>query len=174
MMNHKLNDRGDVLSILAACAVPINMWSFLLIASVMPQWLLRLTGWQVVGSVSYTLALTLLETLVVFGIAMALIFLLPRRFLGKVAVPLMAVFVVLTMALTVLIVITSFNKAPRLAIGAAVYVVLMLVSYFAITRNEKVAAIVNSIVVRLVPLAMLYLLFDVVAVLIVIVRNLFA
>ncbi len=173
-MKQTLRQRSTLIAILAAVAVPLHLWVLLLLAASMPQWLLRLTPVQVIGSVSYSLAFALLETLIVFAVVLALLFILPKRLVGTAPIPLTAVVVGLTLLLMVWVILTPFAQQTRLLLGFAGYLVLLAVGYIALQRSSKLARAIAAIVDRLIPLAVLYIFLDILGVIIVIIRNVFA
>jgi hypothetical protein len=136
--------------------------------------LLRLTPVQVIGSISYSLAFALLETLIVFAVVLALLFILPKRIVGTAPVPLAAVAVALTLLLMVWVILTPFAQQARLLLGFAVYLILLVVGYFALQRSSRLARLVTAVVDRLIPLALLYIFLDILGVIVVIIRNVFA
>jgi hypothetical protein len=173
-MKETLRQRSTLIAILAAVAVPLHLWVLLLLAASMPQWLLRLTPVQLIGSVSYSLAFALLETLIVFAVVVALLLILPRRLVGTAPVPAAALAVALTLLLMVWVILTPFAQQGRLLVGFAVYVALLTAGLIALRRNSRLAGAVTAIVDRLIPLALLYIFLDILGVIIVIVRNVFA
>lgn len=173
-MKETLRQRSTLIAILAAVAVPIHLWVLLLLAASLPQWLLRLTPVQLIGSISYSLAFALLETLIVFAVVVALLFILPRRLVGSEPIPLAAVAVSLTLLLMVWIILTPFAQQARLLAGFAVYLVLLAAGVILLRRNPKLARWIAAIVDRLIPLALLYIFLDILGVIVVIVRNVFA
>ena len=173
-MKQTLRQRSTLIAILAAVAVPLHLWVLLLLAASMPQWLLRLTPMQLVGSVSYSLAFALLETLIVFAVVLGLLFILPKRLVGTAPVPLAAVAVALTLLLMIWVILTTFAQQTRLLLGFAVYLVLLAVGVIALRRSSRLARGVAAVVDRLIPLALLYIFLDILGVIVVIIRNVFA
>ena len=173
--SRRLPARNELLPILTAVAIPIHVWALFRILAGVPQWLLRLTGWQLIGTVSYSLALTLIETILVFLFVLGLIALISRRRLGNLLIPMVAVFGVLTTVLMVVFLLIPMRNILLFAALAFLgYLVLLIGAYLILRRSDRLAGQLSSLIDRLVPLAVLYLVFDVIAVVIVVVRNLFA
>lgn len=173
-MKETLRQRSTLIAILAAVTVPLHLWVLLLLAAAMPQWLLRLTPVQLIGSISYSLAFALLETLIVFAVVLALLFILPRRLIGSAPIPVAAVGVALTLLLMIWIILTPFAQQTRLLLGFAVYIILLVVGLIALRRSSRLARGVTAVVDRLIPLALLYIFLDILGLIIVILRNVFA
>ena len=172
--NSRLPARSELIAILTAVAIPIHVWALFRIVAGVPQWLLRLTPWQLIGVVSYSLMLTLIETLLVFLFVLVVIALVARRRLPANLVPAVTVFAGLTTAFMVALLLISLRDGISLILTLVGYVVLLVVSLVLVGRSQRLAGMLNWLVDRLVPLALLYIFFDVLATVIVIVRNLFA
>lgn len=172
--NQRLPTRSELITILTAVAIPIHVWALFRIVAGVPQWLLRLTPWQLVGVVSYSLMLTLIETVMVVLFVLLVIALVSRRRLHPVLVPAVTVFAGLTTALMVALLLIPLRDGFSLILTLVGYVVLLVASLVLVGRSKRLAGMLNGLVDRLVPLALLYIFFDVLATVIVIVRNLFA
>lgn len=170
-MKEDIKHRSGMIAVLTACAVPLHLWALFLIVAAIPQWLLRLNQGQIIGSVGYSLALTLVETLVVFAVVMALLLILPKRLIEPAAIPLAAAFVLISLAFMVYILYIPFGDEMKLALGVVGYVVALVAAWFAIKRWPRLARIINSVIDRLIPLAFLYIVFDLLGLILVIVRN---
>ena len=173
-MNQSLRQRSTLIAILAAVAVPIHLWALLMTAATVPQWLLRLNTMQLLGSISYSLLFALLETLIVFAVVLLLLLILPKRLIGANPIPWAAVAVALTLLLMVFIIFTPFVQQTRLIIGFLVYLVLLVAGTIALRRSSRLARAVAAVVDRLIPLAVLYIILDILAVIVVLIRNLTA
>ena len=169
--NQTLRQRSTLIAILAAVAVPIHLWALLMIAATVPQWLLRLNAMQLIGSISYSLLFALLETLIVFAVVLLLLLILPKRLIGANPIPWAAVAVALTLLLMVFIIFTPFVQQTRLIIGFLVYLVLLVAGTIALRRSSRLARAVAAVVDRLIPLAVLYIILDILAVIVVLIRN---
>lgn len=172
--NSRLPARGELIAILTAVAIPIHIWALFRIVAGVPQWLLRLTQWQLVGVVSYSLMLTLIETIMVFLFVLLVIALVSQRRLHPVLVPAVAVFAGLTTALMVALLLIPLRDGFSLILTLVGYVLLLVASLVLVGRSKRLAGMLNWLVDRLVPLALLYIFFDVLATVIVLVRNLAA
>ena len=172
--NSRLPARSELIAILTAVAIPIHVWALFRIVAGVPQWLLRLTQWQLVGVVSYSLMLTLIETVMVFLFVLIVIAVVSRRRLHHILVPAVAVFAGLTTALMVALLLIPLRDGFSLILTLVGYVLLLVVSLVLVGRSKRLAGMLNWLVDRLVPLALLYIFFDVLATVIVLVRNLAA
>ena len=173
--SRRLPARNELIAILTAIAIPIHVWALFRVLASIPKWLLRATPWELVGIISYTLMLTLIETLLVFLFVVGLIALVSRQRLGSLLIPMVAVFGVLATGLMVVFLLIPLNGLLLYAgLAFAGFLALLIASYLILRRSAKLAALITTLVDRLVPLAVLYLFFDVIAVVIVVVRNLFA
>ena len=83
MLKDRLPSWRDAFLIFAAVAFPIHVWAIIGALREVPAWILRLSVWDVIGVMSYTLVIALLETLLVtLGIEL-LTTLLPEQWRKK-------------------------------------------------------------------------------------------
>lgn len=172
--NSRLPARRQLLPILTAIVIPIHIWVLFRVMTSIPQWILRSDQWELIGIISYSLMFALLETLLVFLFVLLLIGLVSRQRLDPILIPVVAVFATLTTALMVVLLIIPLQDILFLILALVVYILLLVASYILVRRNKTIAGLINSIIDRLIPLAVLYIMFDVLAAFIVVIRNLFA
>lgn len=93
-LTRRLPPRQEATTIFLACVIPVYFWSFIQLPYKIPNWILYLNTWDLIGVISYTLAFALFESLIIFFMLVALIVILPARFfrLSFVALPTMILF----------------------------------------------------------------------------------
>jgi hypothetical protein len=164
----------DTALVLAACAFPIHTWAIVRLLYEVPSWLIRLSVWELVGAVAYTLAFALLETALVFLIFIFLALILPAKLLRDRFVAQCTMMVLLSSVWAVLahLGLAALWSDSRLFLA---WLILLLgslaISYLLIHWNRKLERAISSLVGRLVPLSYLYIGLDILSVFIIVLRN---
>ncbi|HZQ07263.1 MAG TPA: hypothetical protein VFD70_11855, partial [Anaerolineae bacterium] len=73
--------RRDILLVFAACVVPVFAWALLSYLDAFPGFILRMSIWDLLGSISYVLAIALIESIIFLIPILLLAILFPSRFL---------------------------------------------------------------------------------------------
>lgn len=161
---------------LGAAAFPVHVWAILNIMREIPAWILRLSLWDVVSVVAYSLLFSLLETLILFAGIVLLAVVLPRRWLGDKLVPLATAVLFLTAGWFVILQINggwiTNRQVVPLAIWAGSYLLVLAGALFVVFRKTAVARGLHSFSQRLLVLSVLYLVVDLIGLAIIVARNL--
>lgn len=166
--------RQDAALVFAACAFPIHIWAIPRLLNEVPAWLVRLSAWDLIGAIAYTLAFTLVETVVVFLILMSLGIVLPARVLrdrlaaqGSMIVFLSSVWAALAhLGLAVLWSNRRLFLAWLLAVLAS-----LAVAYLMIHRSKRLEKVIIALVDRLVPISYIFTCLDIFSIIIIVIRN---
>ena len=177
-------------SLFLMCAFPLHFWTLILVFRDI-QWMTERTNfWDALGVASYAMVFAFLESLLLFLILTLLGFLVPTQWTRETRIALLTVlFLILSIwAMLSQLYFLAAVQAPgwfiflmartghpvRILYALALILVtptLALPAWFAL-RSEKFLKSVNSLIERLSLLSGLYLFFDVVGLIIVIIRNL--
>lgn len=177
-------------SLFLMCAFPLHFWTLILVFRDI-QWMTERTNfWDALGVASYAMAFAFLESLLLFLILTLLGFLVPTQWTRETRIALLTVlFLILSVwAMLSQLYFLAAVQTPgwfiflmartghpvRILYALALILVtptLALPAWFAL-RSEKFLKSVNSLIERLSLLSGLYLFFDVVGLIIVIIRNL--
>ncbi|MEZ4646483.1 MAG: hypothetical protein R3E31_27805 [Chloroflexota bacterium] len=167
--------RQALLNVFVACAFPIHVWLIINVMREVPAWILRLSIWDLVGVISYSLMFALLETSVIFAGIVLLGFIVPGRFFRHKFVALSTMLVFVT---SIWFVILQYNswiiefKRPFITlIWGLTYLIAVIIGYWFVNRRPKLEAGINNFVQRLGVLSFIYIFLDVVGLIIVIIRN---
>jgi hypothetical protein len=135
-----------------------------------PSWVLYLRNWEVIGMVAYTLSFALVETLIVFGVVLLVGMIVPKRWLVDKYIPLASLWLAELTIMAILFQHAIIHYLPKrnLVIG---YALILAMSAFLILRFPKVGIIFRWITEKLIVLSVLYIFFDVLGLLVVILRN---
>ena len=172
------------------CAFPLHFWTLILVFRDI-QWMTERTNfWDALGVASYAMVFAFLESLLLFLILTLLGFLVPTQWTRETRIALLTVlFLILSVWAMLsqlyflaavqtpgwLIFLMARTGHPvRILYALALILVtptLALPAWLAL-RSEKFLKSVNSLIERLSLLSGLYLFFDVVGLIIVIIRNL--
>ena len=152
------------------CAFPIHVWALINMFQDVPSWVLYLRSWEVIGMVAYTLSFALIETLIVFVVVLLIGLIVPKRWLVDKYIPLASLWLVEVAFMAILFQHAIIYYLPKrnLVIG---YALILAVSAILILRFPKVGIIFRWVAEKLVVLSVLYIFFDVLGLLVVILRN---
>lgn len=151
----------------------VHVWAILNILVVLPSWALRLGLSELMGVTAYPLAFALLESLVVWVLAVALGFVLPRKLLREDFVSQAATLISI---LSIVAVILHFT--PELVFRYRLYTAIFLLfssgaalylSYLA-GKSQKYRDIVRNVLSRVSILSWIYVFLDLVAIVIILIR----
>jgi hypothetical protein len=153
------------------CAFPIHVWALINMFRDVPSWLLYMPSGDVVGSVAYTLTFALVETLIVLMVVLLVGMMVPRRWVVEKYVPLASVLLVELAVMAIVFQYFIIHHLPKrnLVIG---YALLLALTTGIVLRFPKVGDVLRWVSERLVVLSFTYIFFDVLGLLIVVVRNL--
>jgi hypothetical protein len=159
-----------------AIAFPVHVWTIINILVIFPAWLLRLSLWELAGAISYPLVEALLESGLIWLVLVGASFVLPRKWLADKFVVLASALVWLLAAWAIL---AQFNLVRLLQWGPLQWVpglIVVVLSFglviWLIHRFARVESTIKTIVQRLAVLTYIYIIFDVLGLLVIILRNL--
>jgi len=164
--------KDDFVYIFSACALPIHIWGILNLFIDIPSWLYYYDFIELIGGVAYTLVFSLVETLFVFIGVVTLRLLLPKRWAADWFVS-FSILMVLELTITALLfqyfTVQGLYYKTELLLASVVSIGL---TAFLISKFDRLNHYVRSIARYFTILAYVYIFFDVVGLLIVIMRNL--
>ena len=182
--------RQGLWSLFLMCALPLHAWTMILAFRDVSWVTDRTNAWDAVGVFSYGLVFALVESLVIFLVASLLGFLVSSRRDREWRVILLTVLVLLLSLWAILeqlffllpmrlpgpiitLLVQSGHPLRTLYVGLTALVGLtILIPVVLVLRSEKAVRFVRALVDRLSLLAIFYLLFDAIALVIVVIRNL--
>lgn len=168
--------RGDLSLAFVAIAFPVHVWAIINILNFLPSWLLRLSIWELAGVIGYPLVEALLESCIVWLVLVALGFLLPRKWLAEKFVALSSALVWLLAAWTVLVQFI-FGRILQWGPGQMIPGLLLVAFSFGfvtwlVKRHGRIEGWIKRLVQGLVVLTYFYMVFDMLGLVVVILRNL--
>ncbi|MBK6794135.1 MAG: hypothetical protein IPG80_16735 [Anaerolineales bacterium] len=185
----KYYSRQGLWTLFLICALPLHLWALFLSLRDFDWITARTNSWDAVGVVSYGLLFAFLESLAIFALAALLGFLISNKWIENKRVALMGTFVIVLSFWSILNqtyflrAVTPSGQILSLFAGTgrpliALYITalfligltVILPTYF-ILRSEKAEKIVLDGFERFSLLMTLYLFFDFIALVIVLVRN---
>ncbi|RMH02228.1 MAG: hypothetical protein D6706_00455 [Chloroflexi bacterium] len=175
IFKRRLPSRQDLLYVFAACAFPVHVWLIINVMREVPAWILRLSMWDLLGVVAYSLLFALLETAVVTVFFVVLGMMLPQRWIQGRFVSLATLLVMIS---AVWFVVLHYNSQAienrqivTLGIWLASYLLVMGGAVLALYRSQRVETAVAAFVQRLVVLSFFYIVVDIFGLFIVISRQ---
>jgi hypothetical protein len=182
--------RQGLWSLFLMCALPLHAWTMIMAFRDL-SWLTdRTNAWDAIGVLCYGLLFALIESLLVFLLAALLGFLILGRWdqEQRIAVLTVLVLVLSLWAMAEQLFFLLNVRVPSAIIGLlvrvdhplrvlnliilAVVAVTLMIPVLQVLRSKPALAFVGGMIERLSVLAMFYLVFDVAALVIVLVRNL--
>ncbi|MCQ3938769.1 MAG: hypothetical protein DPW18_17235 [Chloroflexi bacterium] len=172
------------------CALPLHIWTIFLALRDFDWVTARTNSWDAVGVIAYGLVYTFLESLVVFIGAVLLGFLTPAKWEEKRRIALMSVLAAILSLWSIFNQTYFLNEMPPPAWLAALaiqtgrpLVTLYAIALFGVTasfavpaylilKSNRALAVILEGMDRLAVLMTLYLVFDIAALIIVLIRNL--
>lgn len=181
--------RQGLWSLFLVCAFPLHFWT-LILAFRDISWLTeRTNAWDAIGVASYGMIFAFTESLLIFLVVVLLGFLIPKRWQIDKRVAFLSLLILITaiwgMIGQLLFLWNIFlpPQAIQFLRGSShplriIYMICLLVvtptvllPVYAFIRSNKAVMFMQNLVERLSLLTMFYLLFDLLALMIVIIRN---
>jgi hypothetical protein len=166
---------GDLSSSLGAIAFPVHVWAIVNILVMFPAWLLRASLWELAGAVSYPLVDALLESCLLWLVFVLLGFVLPRRWLADkfVALSSALAWLLAAWAMVVQFIYSHLLQWSLLQLlpGLLLVVFSFALVYWLVQRFGRLEGWIRQAAKSLVMLAYIYLAFDLLGLVVVILRN---
>jgi hypothetical protein len=171
----RIPSRRNIIYAYMAALFPIQAWSIYNLLREVPAWLRQMSGWDLIGVVSYTQMFVLFESVFIFLPLVFLSALLPASWFSGKFVALSTGIVYLSAAWFILSHITDLpllsSSLPRFLPWNVLFWLSQILFFSLIHYSPKLESIIASFVDRLAVLSVLYLSIDLAAVLIVVIRN---
>jgi hypothetical protein len=173
--------------IFSVCVFTTHVWSIINLLRVVPSLLLMASTSEIIGVVAYTLVFTLLESILILGFVLIASLVFPSKlFKGKFTAT-MASLVLFTAVWslpfhfggTILLFITQFVQGMALiflivvflSLWGTFYIIVLLKLPKSLSSDENLETKVVSFMERLVVLSAIYMVFDILGVIVVSIRN---
>jgi hypothetical protein len=168
--------REDLSLSLGTIAFPIHVWAIINILIIFPAWLLRLSTWELAGVISYPLVDAILESCLFWVMFLVLGLVLPRKWLADKFVPLSSTLAWLLAGWAVYIHL-NFERILQwgpMQIFPTLFLVILSFGlvYWVVRRYGRLQGWIKKIAQRLVVLTYFYMVFDLLGLAVVIIRNL--
>jgi hypothetical protein len=168
--------RGDLAPSFGAVAFPIHVWAIINLLNVFPAWLLRMSIGELAGGIGYTLTDALLESAILWGVLVLLGLLLPKKWLAERFVAFSSLLAWL-LALWAAVVQFQFGtilqfESWQLALGMLVVVLTFVGGFWAVRHFTRLEDRIRRLVQGLAVVTYVYIVFDVLGLVAVILRNL--
>lgn len=165
----------DLLYGFTICAFPVHVWAIVIVMQEVPAWILRLSLWDMVGVISYSLALALRESIIIFLGLCLLAFILPPWLLSKKFTASSAILLFVSAIWFIFLHYNDHIIEQRqyifFAIWAGSWVLVAGGLIALIHKRPKLEKSIRNFAEQLAILSFLYLFFDVVALIIVVIRQ---
>ena len=167
--------RRELALVFAACVFPVHVWTIINVLREVPAWVLRLSAWQLVGVISYALLVALVESVLLAVALVVLGVILPQPVFGDGYVAQASMAVLVTSAWAV--VAHDNTDVIRLwglrqfALWGIIYLGSIAAGYALVRTVKRLERALHAIVERVSTLSYVYVAADLVAIIVVIVRN---
>jgi hypothetical protein len=173
--NRKLSSRDLFLSF-GAIAFPVHVWAIINILYILPAWLLRFSIWELAGAIGYPLVDTLLESCLLWIGLIGLGTILPRKWLADKFVALSSALVWLLAIWAVLVQFIYKSilqwELEQSLLGVLLVAFSFCLVYWLVQRYGRLEGWINRLTQVLAVLTYFYVIFDLLGLVVVILRNL--
>jgi hypothetical protein len=161
---------GEMLMLIGVTAVPVNIWTVLTTMEWVPSWVLSNTSWDLIGSLSYPLAFALVEILTIFLPLVFLRLALPEKWMRDKFLSFGFLYV---LEFTIFVLLLQNNDAlfwqkRLLLLGFVGGLVLIFLLVYFIPFVKKICDFLAD---RFAILGFFLMVFNLLAVVIVLIRN---
>ena len=181
--------RQGLWSLFLICALPLHVWTLILVFRDMSWVIERTNVWDAIGVASYGMVFALAESIIMFVVMALLGFLTPNQWLPQTRIGFLSLLVLIlsVWAMTAqLMVIWNISLPGNLAkllieshhpvryLYATVLLIItltVLVPVYSFMTSKKTVFILQDLIERLSTLTVVYLLFDLLGILVVRLRN---
>ena len=179
--------RHQVVLIFSVCVFTTHVWSIINLLRVVPSLLLIASTSEMVGVVAYTLVFTLLESVLILGFVLIAGLVFPSKLFKGKFTTIMTSFILFTAVWSlpfhfggsILLFLTQFVQGMvliifmvlLLSLWGTFYIIVLLKLPKSLSSDENIEAKVVSFMERLVVLSAIYIVFDVLSIIVVGVRN---
>lgn len=182
-------NKGDIFKLFLVCAFPIHVWSIIMFLRDFDWISERTNSWDAIGVGGYALLLALLESFIVFVLLFILSFLVHKIWQPDTRLAIMSVlmFVISLWAIftqgffllggmvpnSIYQFLVDSGHPFRYIYGTmwTITIITVAVPVFLLLRSEKLVRWVLAVIERIILLSGLYLVFDFIGIVIVVVRN---
>jgi len=171
----RLPSNRDISLLFASCVFPVHVWSIFNVLREVPAWILRLSSWEFIGIIAYTLAFALLESVIILLTLIFLGTILPARFLRDRFVAQSSMLVLLTSGWAI---VAHYNDEvirlwgiKEFLFWSLPYLTSLALAYVLIHRYERLGKYIRSLAERLTVLSFTFASIDFLGVIVVILRN---
>lgn len=188
-ISNKFYSKQGLWTLFLICALPLHIWALLLGFRDFDWLTARTNSWDAIGVVSYGLVFTFFESLIIFAAAALLGFLISNKWDEKKRIALIGVWVII-LSLWSMMNQTYFVRAmepseqvvgfyistgrPLMALYVTAFILVVLSftlpTYLILTSGKAEKAVLEGFD-RLSTLMILYLVFDIAALVIILIRN---
>ena len=173
--NRRIPSGRNIIYTYLACLFPIQVWSIYNLLYEVPGWSRQMSGWDVIGIVSYTQVFVLFESIVIFLPLLFLSALLPAGWFKDKFVALSTMIVYLSSVWFILAHlndVTLYTWGPKqLLPWIGLFLVSQILFFSLIHANQKLESVIVSFVNQVAVLSTVYLFFGLLSVLIIVIRN---
>lgn len=185
----RIYSRQGLWSLFLVCAFPLHFWTLILVFRDISWLTERTNAWDAIGVASYGMIFAFTESVVIFLIVALLGLLTPKHWETDRRIAFLALLILITsiwgmisqllflwnvsLPVQAIQFLRSSDHPLRILYGVSLVIVIptVLLPLFSFIRSKKVVAVMQNLTERLSLLTMFYLFFDLLGLIIIIIRN---
>lgn len=180
VFRNKWSARAEYFRLFLVCSFPVHVWAYINLLNDLPAMQLQMGIWRMLGVAAYVLTFALLESMFIFGLIYITSFILPETLFGVQFLQVASIFI-LTASIPVIFIhlydqrkISSFTFPGWVALWVLTGLSIFILGVYWLNRSPRFQARVQSAVGGLVVLSFVYLSLDILGLLVILIRNVFA
>jgi len=168
-------NRQEIFKAFAVCVFLVQVWSIYNVWHAVPSWALAMDTWTLAGTIAYTQAFALIESLLVLGLMVILAVILPGKWYRERFVAQSSVAIILAAIASVLAHLygqgwSMWNTRGFLT-WLGILFCLILVASILVARFERLQRGLEALADRLLILSSVYIAIGLVSLILVFIRN---
>ena len=171
----RLPARTEIFKAFAVCVFLVQVWSIYNVWHAVPSWALAMDTWTLAGTIAYTQAFALIESLLVMGLMVLMAIILPGKWYKERFVAQSSVAIILAAIASVLAHLygqdwSMWNTRGFLT-WLGILFCLILVASFLVARFKWLERGLEALAERLLILSSVYIAIGLVSLILVLIRN---
>lgn len=169
-----LPTKVDLLFVFGVILTLVHLWSFPIVLHEVPALIVGLSVWDTLGVLAYVQSIALLEALVILGLLVGIGVLLPKKLLREGFLQRGTTFALVSAAWAAGInanpVAVRFWPASMFLLSGSLYLISLTASLMLVHRLDPMRRLIERIGSRVLPLGLLFLVLDLLAIGIILAR----
>jgi hypothetical protein len=175
IFKERFPNRHEIFRVLAVCVFLVQIWAIYNVWHAVPSWSMAMDAWTLAGTIAYTQAFALTESLLVLGSMVLIAVILPEKLYRERFVSQSSVAIILAAVASVLAHLYGENWGMWNPRGFLTWLVilfcLILLASILVSRVEKLRWGLEALAEKLLILSSVYIFIGLVSLILVLIRN---